>query len=132
MEINLIYKCVYFNDLCGKSPTMISDEFWLLKETKKSFTYMSSDTTKREIKYSHYIFFKYEGHILISRRYYRKTPNAVSKILNIIVIVKYLSPYIVLDITNIKSEYCIACTIQLTYKKKNYYLGNIGIIYISI
>ena len=73
-------------------------EFWLLKDRKIILAYMSSDAAEREVQHFHYSFPKHEGQIVISRRYHKIVPNIVPEMLKMTAIIKYLTPYFILDL----------------------------------
>ena len=59
---------------------------------------MASNTAGREVKHFHCSFTKYEGQMVISKRYYKNKPNTVSEIFKMTDIIKYLTPQVILEL----------------------------------
>ena len=86
--------------ICGTPPRLVHPEFWLLKHRRIVLVCMSSETAEIKVNYFCYRFPKYEGQILISRKYFLRTLRFVFKTFNMTTIIKYLTQYVILDLNN--------------------------------
>ena len=99
--VNFIIK---FYNSTNESPRQFNVEFWIMKERTIILAHMSIKTTHKKVTFQTYSYSKHEGQINITKRFMKNKLLAISSILNLTAVTKYLTPvliqqlYIVIEI----------------------------------